>query len=151
MRHLERTATANAVQASEELGLLNGRVASLERANAELRAIRGQALDEARSVGAAAYEGSLDLLERQLEAQRATSADREAVAAERELPQASELLAYFWREKLRQIADKTALAQIELSKANHRWREICPQLGEAVPQTVGERAAGAAHEAHKTP
>ena len=105
---LARQKAGSAEQSSAEAALLSGRVAALERANAELRSIKGQALIAARDVGAEGYAGSLVQLEKEIRDQRSACAEREEVAAERER-HADELVAQersLFSEALKRIQDE---------------------------------------------
>ena len=142
--YLERAAAHGDAQRNEEQALLNGRVSSLERANAALKDIRDAALQEARSIGAAGYEGSLSQLQHQIEVQRAACAEREELAAERER----------WAEEQIEIERRLfadAMGQVQ-SEHLQRHREatnkmvaartrsvVLAERGEAVRQLLGDR------------
>ena len=82
--YAERSRATDEERYLEQVNLLNARVASLERANSELRALKGTASLEAKAVGVAGYEARVATLERELELQRAVSAEAEERADERE-------------------------------------------------------------------
>ena len=135
-------------QAAAEVALLNSRLNSMTKLTAELRAIAGTGVAEARAVGAASYDGDVQELSQQLVLAKSDIAEREELAAERER----------WAEE--QVAEARRLFEDAISTLQHeslsRHREstqkmvvarsraaLLAERNEAMRDMLGERGSQA--------
>ena len=147
-RYQSESVAVASQQAHAELNLLNGRVASLLKANKELQQLRGTAVEEAQARALADTRERLVYLEREIEIQRSAGAEAlerlsererwavEQVELERRLfAEALGLLKERHLAQQNEATSKLAAARtrcVELAERNEAIRECLAKRGESV-------------------
>ena len=147
--YLERRKQQQATQQAEERSLLNGRLSALERANRELREIKGACVLAAREAGADGHSGVILQLESQIDSLKASCAEREDQAEERERWASeqvanerklhAEALAKVQAEQLARHRSTTQAMVVARTRA-----ALLAERGAAIRRLVGDRGRAAA-------